>query len=285
MAAWGSDGEFDGASYEQALVAMGAEGQTGFVLLAWARLIFCAYASSEMPFQGFREDGTIAEDVLDHGVRLVEVARSADLKQMLQQMQDTSAELGDMRIQPLIYAMAWNVQHLLTLAGGRENEARILALVEPCARMVDVDAVIAAEPITFALACLSQGHFAPARQALGALADATPLPLVMTTLIAIASRIMTNPGPQLIVDEHGVPLSVAGRGDPGTSHENRLLRMATEGIRAVQAGDNGRVRELASYVGTHSIGEQAQLVWQLAVSLGYKLASLDRPATDVKGHR
>lgn len=273
LAAWSDDlAQFDQDVYKHALVAMGRDGQTGFVLIAWARMIACAYALNEEPFQGFRDNGDIELHVLDHGARLVETARTADINRLVPLMRDISSELGDADIQPLIFAMAWNVKQLLSVAGGRQHYAELVALVRPCAERVD--AKITVEPIAYALAVISHGHLERGREALRALLNVAQLEQVLTALVAVAAVIMPNPGRIVMIDEYGIPDSVSVPGSKGKQPNTLLLALATDAIRAVNALQFDRVRELAAEIGDHPEHERAELLWQLAVSLGYKLASV-----------
>jgi hypothetical protein len=50
MGALGSDGSVDRAAYEPVVVEIGAAGETGLVLVTWARLLAWSYAPDERPF-------------------------------------------------------------------------------------------------------------------------------------------------------------------------------------------------------------------------------------------
>ncbi|WP_297551357.1 hypothetical protein [Amycolatopsis sp.] len=67
MASWRA-GQFDEDVYNRALIAMGEEGHTGFVLITWARLISCAYVSNEELFRDFRQDESLDPAIASRGV-------------------------------------------------------------------------------------------------------------------------------------------------------------------------------------------------------------------------
>lgn len=269
MSAW-RDGAFLGDIYESALVAMGAEGHTAFVCISLAQLISCAYITDDEAFLPFKRDKRLPKKARSYAGELVKAARTADISRTIPLMDTISDDLGSRDIQPLIFVLVATARPLIDQAGGVDGLRRVTALVIPHAHALDT--LVSVDRVGLALAAIAHGHSELGRTVLGTAFNGTMTLYKMLALgIAIAAEVFDRPGPLLVLDEDGVPQGMTVPGSPGNESSARLMDMTGELLRAVHAGEHGRAADLLEQVAAYPAKELVVLVWQLYLSIGYKL--------------
>jgi hypothetical protein len=263
------DGSTDLAVYVPAVLEMGAAGQTGLVLTSWASILAWAHGDGASALQGCRDDRRIDPAVLAQGVRLVDCARTGHVGILLRETERSSKELGSEGTWDLISCLAWSTRSVLGPAGGHARLLRIVDLVIPAAIAEDVPGV--AGPLGLALAALSRGEHDAARTYLAVLADAATGREVLAVLLRVLATLLPVPGPLILLDEQGIPSAVVDADSGGEGDADiRLLRLAIGAIRAIQGADM-RARDLVDTLSATSVDERTRLIWDLAVSAGYRL--------------
>lgn len=270
----------DEDAYEAAVVDMGKDGYTAAVLTVWARWLWCAAAEPSTPFvvAGAADAEGMREDVIAQGERLIAVARSGNPAETVRLHREIQRLLGDEGMWQLIWAMAHPVRMVLDGAGGRAHAEEVVALVAELLPPDPPAAVTrAVEPLGLALAYIAEGVQEAARTPLGhAVVSSGAGPHgVLRLLAALAARVLRNPGPQLVLDEDGIPDEI---GERTSADGSQLLALATDLIRAIHAGDRDQQDSLLTEIDSWPEEDRMLLVWQLALTVGHRLAQHRRSA-------